>query len=191
MGIEAGHQPPIMIMFPLPSLEGLTTERLTFRRLTDNDRGWWSGFLEHPEALRHLFMPPGDPANLETWFQRTHQRYREDGTGLMVVQDRATGSALGQCGLLVQEVDGVQELEVGYHFLPIHWGKGHATEAARACVEFAGNHGLSPSVISLIHPENVRSRAVALRNGLKFERVTTWRDHPVEVYRRSTGAAAH
>lgn len=161
-----------MIRLPLPSLDGLTTERLRFRRLTNGDRIWWSSFLDEPEALRYLFMHPGHPTNVSTWFDRTFQRYHEYGTGLMVVEDRSTGSALGQCGLLVQEVDGVRELEVGYHFMPTHWGNGYATEAARACMDFATNEGLSFSVISLIHPENARSRAVAFRNGMIFERST-------------------
>ncbi len=180
-----------MIRLPLPSLEELTTERLRFRLLNDNDRGWWSRFLGHPEAMRYLYMQPGDPANGTMWFERTYKRYREYGTGLMVVEDRTTGSALGQCGLLVQEVDGVQELEVGYHFLPEHWGRGHATEAALACMRFVDVNGLSSSVISLIHPRNERSRRVAVRNGMTFERTTRWREHPVEVHRRACVAATH
>jgi RimJ/RimL family protein N-acetyltransferase len=180
-----------MIHLPLPALEGLATERLTFRKLRDDDRAWWSGFLDQPEAVRFLFMQAGDPENVVTWFERTFHRYQEYGTGLMVVEDRATGMALGQCGLLVQEVDGALELEVGYHFMPVHWGKGYATEAARACMDRAAQRRLSSSGISLIHPENARSRAVALRNGLTFERRSIWRGHDVEVYRRATEGGAH
>lgn len=180
-----------MIQLPLPSMEGFATERLRFRRLTNADRTWWSGFLDQPEALRYLFMQPGDPANVATWFERTFHRYQQYGTGLMVVEDRGTGEALGQCGLLVQQVEGARELEVGYHFMPAHWGKGYATEAARGCMDFAAKNALGPSVISLIHPENARSRAVAQRNGMNYDRITIWRDHVVEVYRLRMAAPAH
>lgn len=86
-------------------------------------------------------------------------------------------------GLLTQEVEGRQELEIGYHLLPSAWGAGYATEAAIACKEFAYQHGLAQSVISLIAPGNTRSEAVARRNGMSLERMTVHRGVPARIWR--------
>ena len=61
-------------------------------------------------------------------------------------------------------------LEVGYHFRRDHWGHGYATEAARACMEYAFRQLAAEKVVSLILPENLPSRRVAERNGMQVER---------------------
>ena len=92
--------------------------------------------------------------------------------------------------MLTQSVDDVPELEIGYHFLPQHWGKGYAAEAAIACKRYAFDNGITPSVISLIDPDNHRSQAVATRNGMTREKLTTHRGIPVHVWRVLPGADA-
>jgi len=84
---------------------------------------------------------------------------------------------------LTQVVDGVDELEIGYHLVPSAWGKGFATEAAIACKEFAREHGSVPSVISLIDHQNFASQAVARRNGMQYEKDTVHRGVPAMVWR--------
>jgi RimJ/RimL family protein N-acetyltransferase len=100
-----------------------------------------------------------------------------------VVSERATGKPVGMVGLLTQEVDGIAELEVGYHLLPPAWGKGYATEAAMACKEFARQRRLAPTVISLIDQGNFKSQAVAKRNGMIHEKDTVHRGTPAMVFR--------
>lgn len=89
---------------------------------------------------------------------------------------------VGDCGLIVQEVDGVEELEVGYHFNRNFWGLGLATEAARGCMEYAFHHLNRRRIISMIRPENISSRRVAERNGLKIEKELFWRGYQHYVY---------
>jgi RimJ/RimL family protein N-acetyltransferase len=84
---------------------------------------------------------------------------------------------------LVQQVDGIQELEVGYSILPDYRKMGYATEAAGACKLFAFNNQLTPSLISIIHTGNLPSRRVALNNGMHKEKVTIYRGNPVNIYR--------
>jgi RimJ/RimL family protein N-acetyltransferase len=91
---------------------------------------------------------------------------------------------------LLQDVDGAQHVEVGYLFKSSHWHNGYATEAARACKEYAfATLGVS-SVISLIRPVNLPSRAVAERNGMKIDKTTTFRGYETLVYRVSASAPA-
>jgi [ribosomal protein S5]-alanine N-acetyltransferase len=171
-----------MIILPIPDLTGLRTERLVFRRLTRADTRWWMGYIDNATAIRFMPFTVGSHADCAMMIQRSIDRYAKDGSGLnaLLLED---GTPVGQCGLLTQEVDGLAELEVGYHLLPAFWGKGYASEAAVACKRFAFEHRLAPSVISLIDPENTLSRAVAKKNGMVPGPRTEHRGVPADVWR--------
>ena len=80
-------------------------------------------------------------------------------------------------------MDGKKELEVGYHILREYWGRGYAPEAAQAFIKYGAENSDFDSIISIIHRENKNSIAVALKNGLRKEKETTWFDLPVSIYR--------
>jgi [ribosomal protein S5]-alanine N-acetyltransferase len=172
-----------MLKLPIPSLEGLSTTRLLFRRPSMDDRSWWMEYHGNTEAIRFMPFAAGNEEDCTYFIQRSLDRIARDGSCLNVVLDRSASRPVGMVGLLTQEVDGQPELEIGYHLLPSVWGKGYATEAAVACKEFAREHQLAPSVISLIDPGNFNSQAVARRNGMTVEKETIHRDHPALVFR--------
>jgi len=84
---------------------------------------------------------------------------------------------------LVQEVDGIQELEIGYTIIPAYWNQGYATEAARKCKEFAFENNFADSIISIIHVENIRSEMVARKNGMQLDKTTSFKGFPVNIFR--------
>jgi RimJ/RimL family protein N-acetyltransferase len=89
---------------------------------------------------------------------------------LWPVVEKSSGQVIGHCGLLDKEVDGRDEIELGYVFAVSAWGKGYASEAARALVDFGlGALGLT-RLISLIEPENTASVHVAEKAGLHLEK---------------------
>lgn len=177
-----------MITLPVPALDGLTTERLLFRRLVPEDLAWWMDYITSAEAIRFMPFTVGNRADAEAMIRRSLDRYATDGSGLNAVLLRDGGGPVGQVGLLTQEVDGVPELEVGYHLLPAHWGRGYATEAAVACRRFAEERRLAPTLISLIDPGNHRSQAVARRNGMAPEKRTMHRGVEALVFRTTAVA---
>ena len=71
------------------------------------------------------------------WLDRQIARYRAWGFGLWAVVLKETDEMIGQCGLTVQPWKDTEVLEIGYLFERRHWHKGYATEAARACKEYA------------------------------------------------------
>jgi RimJ/RimL family protein N-acetyltransferase len=89
---------------------------------------------------------------------------------------------IGYCGFFHQQVDGTNEIEVGYRLHPDYWGRGLATEAARVVRDHAFADLKLPRVISLIHPDNVPSRRVAEKNGMKLEKQTVFRGFPTLVF---------
>lgn len=167
----------------IPSLEGLTTERLSFRHPVMDDHVWWMEYINNAEAIRFMPFTLGSEADARGFIQRSLDRIVADGSCLNVVSERSTGKPVGMVGLLAQVVDGIPELEIGYHLLPSAWGRGYATEAAMACKEFARLRALAPSVISLIDHDNLKSQAVAKRNGMAFEKDTVHRGTPAMVFR--------
>ncbi len=168
---------------PIPSMHGVTTERLLFRTTTMDDKPWWMEYINDATAIRFMPFTVGSEKDCHFFIQRTLDRYVTDGSGLNAIIERSTEKPVGMIGLLTQVVDGVDELEIGYHLLPSVWGKGYATEAAVACREFARQHAMHPSVISLIDHKNSASQAVATRNGMVYEKDTVHRGVPAMVWR--------
>ena len=136
--------------------------------------------------MKHFAGDPGQPVDAcRTWFDKVFHRYENDLGGHNALISKETGKFIGMCGLLVQTVDGKEELEIGYSILPAYWGKGYASEAALKCQQFAREHKLSESIISIIHIENVGSRQVALKNGMHLDKTTDYKGIPVDIYRIS------
>jgi RimJ/RimL family protein N-acetyltransferase len=94
---------------------------------------------------------------------------------------RENSEVLGYCGFLHHpEVPG--DVEIGYRLYPAYWNRGLITEAALAVRDHAFEHLKLPRVISLIHPENIPSRRVAEKNGMKIEKEITFRGFPTLVF---------
>ena len=89
---------------------------------------------------------------------------------------------IGYCGFFHQQVDGADEIEIGYRLHPDYWNQGLATEAAQA----VRDHGFADlklsRVISLIHPGNLPSQRVAEKNGMQLEKKTVFRGFPTLVF---------
>ncbi|TMP90135.1 MAG: GNAT family N-acetyltransferase [Verrucomicrobia bacterium] len=100
---------------------------------------------------------------------------------------------IGYCGFLHQQVNATDEIEIAYRLDPDYWGRGLATEAAMAVRDHAFRNLKLTRVISLIHPDNLPSRRVAEKNGMKIEKKTVFRGLPTLVFviTREEWLAAH
>lgn len=136
--------------------------------------------LGSPEVM--AFYPrPKTRAEALAWIRWNLDNYGRDGFGLWILHDLA-GTFVGDCGLTWQIIDGVTDLEVGYHVLPQFQGLGLATEAARASRALAEERGIK-RLIAIIHPDNRASQRVAEKTGLAAEKDTIDpRGRPVRVY---------
>lgn len=157
------------------------TERIRFRALTLDYLEPLCDLLGDPEVMRH-YPHPIDRTETQGWIERGLMRYERDGCSFYALELNATGEFIGQCGVLMQDIDSVDETEVGYLLLRKHWHHGYATEAARACIAFARAVRGAERVISLIRPENVPSANVAKRLGATIEKQIIKWDHPHDVW---------
>ena len=164
-------------------LEGQETQRLFFRKLTSNDFDTWVEFFKDPLSNKYWKSNVTDAKQLCTnWFSSAFFRYENNTGGMHVLIEKASGKFVGQCGLLIQVIDGV-ELEVGYSIMPEFRGKGFAAEASQKCIQHAFEKNLKDSVISIIHVDNVESEKVALKNKMVLDRRTIYNNNPVNIYR--------
>lgn len=149
----------------------IETPRLRLRPLTLDDTD--PLFEIWGDAATMTYYPaPYLREEVTALIERQLQRYSTDGTGLWALELKETGAVIGDAGLLVQDVDGMAELEIAYHLRRDRWGNGFATEAALACRDFAFSELKKPRLISLVRPENIPSRRVAGRVGMTVERET-------------------
>ncbi|MDP4664126.1 MAG: GNAT family N-acetyltransferase [Salibacteraceae bacterium] len=160
------------------------TERLIIRPLTWEDSEIWTTFLKDEVCTKYfpeVFTKEENAAEL--WIESQLKRYDEERFGLMALIEKDTNAFVGQCGLLHQEINGVDELEIGYHLFRQYHGKGFATEAAQFFKELGFYFTEVPSIISLIHPENKPSQAVAMRNGMTPDGKAVHKDEEAVIYR--------
>ncbi len=168
------------------TLSGEETQRLKFRLLQRNDYTEWMPLFNDKDTPRFLGMGhlATSKEQCDLWFDKSLARH-ENGTGAMnVLVDKQTGKMIGQCGLLVQEVEGATLMEIGYAILPLYSGKGYASEAAKKCRDHAFTHGYANELYSIIHTENHGSIKVAEHNGMRiFKTLPDYRGMPVYLYR--------
>jgi RimJ/RimL family protein N-acetyltransferase len=138
----------------------VTTERLLIRELEVDDVDSLFEVLGDPVAMRY-YPAPFDRDQVADWIERARRSYRETGFGLWGVVRRSDGRFLGDCGPMLQPVDGELIPEVGYHIIPPEQGRGYATEAALASVAWVFANTRFDVVCSLVSPDNAPSRAVA------------------------------
>jgi RimJ/RimL family protein N-acetyltransferase len=162
----------------------LTTRRLTLRPPVPEDFVAVEAYARSPRAL-YTGGQLSDQMDIWRGFLGVAGHWALKGYGLFTVL--RDGTPIGRAGV----IDHVMwdEPELGWHLFDGYEGQGYATEAARAARDWAAtDRGLGP-LISYIHPDNARSRAVAERLGACRERNGTLLGHPVEVWRHPAGGA--
>jgi RimJ/RimL family protein N-acetyltransferase len=160
-------------------MEFPTSERLTYRRMTGDDLDLIFRLLGDPEVMTY-YDHPKTRDECCAWVDWNRRNYARDGYGLWIIETY-DGEFVGECGLTWQPVDG-ESLELGYHVLPIHQGRGYASEAARASVDLARQHG-EEYVIAIIAPGNTPSIRVAEKAGLTYDKNVEYQGKDTLIYR--------
>ena len=148
----------------------LRTDRLRLRRWDDADREPFAALNADPQTME--FLPaPLSRAQSDAFVDRIEAIFEERGFGLWVVEEQARPGALGFVGLLPAtfEAPFTPAVEVGWRLARAAWGRGFASEAARAAVDdgFA-RLGLA-EIVSFTSTGNTRSRAVMERLGMTHD----------------------
>jgi RimJ/RimL family protein N-acetyltransferase len=167
----------------------LLTTRLRMRPHVAADSPHVAALWGNPEVTRWIGGAPSTAQ--ESWFRllRYLGHWQALGFGYFAVLDRADGAFLGEVGLadfrrdITPSLDGMAE--AGWVLAPAAWGRGIATEALSALLDWYAATPSPRPVACIIAPENQPSLRLAHRLGFRVAAETTYRDAPTLVLRRS------
>jgi ribosomal-protein-alanine N-acetyltransferase len=180
----------------------IESERLTLRRIEPADLEFFTHIHADPEVARYLAH--GKPRSAQeslAWLQSLLRTYDDCSLGQLAVLRKSDGALIGRCGLSDLAVEAKPrvathprgwyqredapanadlrfECELGYTFHRDSWGHGYASEAARCVFNYSRDVLKLPRIVSLIHPDNLRSLRVAERFGVQREDVVEVMSRP-------------
>lgn len=156
----------------------LRTERLVLREWRDDDLEPFAALNADPEVMRY-FPATQDRASSDTTVQRIRTHFAEHGWGWWAVEVPGVTPFAGFIGLwwIPHELPFTPAVEVGWRLAREHWGRGYATEGARAALDF-GLHtvGLA-EIVSMTTVSNRPSRRVMEKLGMTYDPADDF-DHP-------------
>ena len=143
------------------------THRLILRTWRDDDADAFAQMNADPLVMRHF---PGlmTREQSDAALGRVRKHFEDRGFGLWATELRETGEFIGFVGLQVPRFEAhfTPCVEVGWRLIPRFWGKGYATEAARAALDFGFATLRLPEIVAMTTPSNVESIAVMKRLGM-------------------------
>lgn len=151
----------------------LETERLRLRRFTLDDVEDYYLLNAHPEVVRYVGRKPLtslDQAR-ELLQSAPLRDYRTYGMGRLACIDKDSGKLIGFAGL--KYVPEINEVDVGYRFLPEYWGRGLASESAAATMAYGRKVLGLKRIVGIVDPANDGSARVLRKLGLHYERSIT------------------
>lgn len=157
------------------------TERLLLRQLSTGDADFILELLNEPSFIQNI----GDRgvrtlADANQYIMNGPvASYAKNGFGLYLVVLKKTNESIGICGLIKR--DGLEDVDIGYAFLPRFWSKGYAVESALATKSYAKNVIGLKRIVAITDPANRDSIRVLEKIGLSFERMIRLSDDDIEL----------
>ena len=146
---------------------GPETERLVMRELAAGDAQAFYTLNSHPEVMRLTHDTPLRSAEEAEQAIARYPDFDEIGYGRWGCVLKESGALIGFCGLkYLRDLD---VTDVGYRFLPEHWGQGLATEACGACIAFGFDVIGLERIVAFVLPENAASIRVLEKVGFERE----------------------
>ena len=159
----------------------LETERLILRHLSNDDAEFMLELLNDPSFIQNIgdrkirtvdgakgYINNGPVAS-----------YAKNGFGLWLVELKETGESIGICGLIKR--DTLDDVDIGYAFLPKFWSKGYAVESALAVKTYAHDVVGLKRMVAIISPDNWGSIRVVEKIGMTFEKMVRLSQDDIEL----------
>lgn len=163
----------------------LETERLILRESVVSDAPDLFEMNSDPEVLKYT----GDAAfrSVEETEEliRNYKDYKKYGYGRWTTVVKATNEVIGFCGL--KYLEDINETDLGYRWKKQHWGKGYATEAGRACLQYGFENLELEQIVAQVLEENNASIKVLEKIGMSYWKQLNTEENPGLLYRIKRG----
>lgn len=159
----------------------LETERLIHRRLSNNDAEFLIELLNDPAFIQNI----GDRGVRSVEDARAYVQngpaasYAKNGFGLNLVILKSSGESIGICGLIKR--DALDDVDIGYAFLPRHWSKGYAVESTLAVKEYARDVIGLKRLAAIVDPANARSIRVLEKIGFVYKKMVRLSENDIAL----------
>jgi ribosomal-protein-alanine N-acetyltransferase len=162
------------------------TERLLLREMLEEDEAALFELDSDPEVHRYLGnQPVKNIEQIRLVIAFIRQQYEDNGIGRWAVIEKSSGQFVGWAGLKLfrEQVNGHENFyELGYRFMKKHWGKGFATESAKAIVDY-GFHTLEQKeLFAMTDVNNAASKKVLEKAGFTHIETFNFNEEPTDWF---------
>jgi RimJ/RimL family protein N-acetyltransferase len=149
----------------------LETERVRLRECRSADLDVLAAMMADKDQMS-LYPRPRTREETQAWIDRNLDLYKNRGFGFWFMESTEGPEFLGYCGIRPRLIDGVEEVEMGWHTMKHVWNQGIATHAAAACRDLGFARLTIPRLVAIIDPDNPASMRVAHKIGMQREKET-------------------
>jgi [ribosomal protein S5]-alanine N-acetyltransferase len=161
----------------------IETPRLILREFDRSDLPVLTPILADPQVMKLSTMGIHSISQTEKAINNFIDSYKRFGFGFWAVILKESDLLIGYCGLAIDRIDNKDEPEVGYRLDSKFWGKGFATEAALASIEYGFTRIELPYILGAAQRQNIASVRVLEKIGMTFEKETIFRGVAMDVYK--------
>jgi RimJ/RimL family protein N-acetyltransferase len=160
----------------------LQTGRIALRRLTESDAPFIRELVNEPSWIRFI----GDRGVRTEEDARAYlvrgpiAMYERLGFGLWMCETKEGGEPLGICGLIKR--DTLEDVDIGFAFLPRFWGQGYAHEAASAVLDYGREVLELDRIVAITSPDNTPSIRLLEKLGLRLEKTFEMGGMPTQLF---------
>jgi [ribosomal protein S5]-alanine N-acetyltransferase len=142
------------------------TKRLRVRHFTSLDYDNYFSLQGNAEVMQYIRPPRTREESDEFLREKILTASQREYKGIWAVEEAGTGLFLG-CFVIIPIPNDVEKTQLGYSFLPQHWGKGYATEVTKEGVNYFYNRTPLTEIYGVTEIPNVASQKVLLKAGFK------------------------
>lgn len=155
------------------------TDRLFLREYELSDAEFIQALVNDPDWIRNIGQRNvNSTAAAEAFIEKLRKSYGENGFGFYAVVEKGTSKTIGMCGLIKRPE--LEDIDLGFAFLPSARGKGFAYESSLSMIEFAKQKGIK-KLLGIVDPKNSVSSRLLEKLGMKFERRSRVRADDIEL----------
>jgi RimJ/RimL family protein N-acetyltransferase len=157
----------------------IETDRLILRELNRNDSLSFYNLNSDSEILKFTGDKPFSSVSEAEKFLINYSDYNKNGFGRWAVILKETNCFIGWCGLKLNEEN---LIDIGFRFFKKEWGKGYATESAKACIVYGFNHLNLNEIIGRASKDNISSIKVLEKINMMFWKLGSFEGVEDSVY---------